>query len=141
MIHIFDSDHMTFLRRGGAEGLAIRNRLRSVAPEDTATTIISYEEQTRGWLAEIARVATLPLLINRYADLKQILIQYSYIAVLDFDEAAASEYETLRKQFRRQSAMDLRIAAIVLANDAILLTRNCRDFEKIAGLHIEDWTI
>jgi predicted nucleic acid-binding protein len=32
-----------------------------------------------------------------------------------------------------------RIAAIALANDAILLSRNVSDFAKVAGLRIEDW--
>jgi tRNA(fMet)-specific endonuclease VapC len=37
--------------------------------------------------------------------------------------------------------MDLKIAAIVLAHDAILITRNSSDFRKISGLSIEDWTL
>jgi tRNA(fMet)-specific endonuclease VapC len=36
--------------------------------------------------------------------------------------------------------MDLKIAAIVLANSAVLLSRNLRDFHKVPGLRAEDWT-
>ena len=36
--------------------------------------------------------------------------------------------------------MDLKIASIVLANHAVLLTRNIADFGQISGLSIENWT-
>ncbi len=35
--------------------------------------------------------------------------------------------------------MDLRIACIVMAYDAVLLTRNTKDFEKVPGLKFENW--
>ena len=37
--------------------------------------------------------------------------------------------------------IDLKIAAIVLANDATLLRRNLSDFRKVPGLKVEDWTL
>ena len=35
--------------------------------------------------------------------------------------------------------VDLQIAAIALANDATLLSRNRSDFAKVAGLRVEGW--
>lgn len=35
--------------------------------------------------------------------------------------------------------MDLKIAAICLAHDAMLLTRNLSDFRHIPGLRVENW--
>jgi tRNA(fMet)-specific endonuclease VapC len=37
--------------------------------------------------------------------------------------------------------MDARIAAIALAQDLILLTRNQRDFDKVPNLQTQDWTM
>jgi tRNA(fMet)-specific endonuclease VapC len=37
--------------------------------------------------------------------------------------------------------MDLKIAAIAIANNATLLTRNMSDFSQIKELSAEDWTI
>jgi tRNA(fMet)-specific endonuclease VapC len=36
--------------------------------------------------------------------------------------------------------MDLRIAAIAISHNLVLLTRNIRDFSKIPELVTEDWT-
>lgn len=41
----------------------------------------------------------------------------------------------------RVGTKDLRIASIVLANNATLLTRNNRDFSRVPDLRSEDWTI
>jgi tRNA(fMet)-specific endonuclease VapC len=37
--------------------------------------------------------------------------------------------------------MDLKIAAIALAYDATVLTRNVSDFGKVTGLKVEDWAV
>jgi tRNA(fMet)-specific endonuclease VapC len=37
--------------------------------------------------------------------------------------------------------MDLRIAAIAIANQMTLLTQNTVDFERIPGLQIDDWLV
>jgi tRNA(fMet)-specific endonuclease VapC len=37
--------------------------------------------------------------------------------------------------------MDLKIAAIVLTHNALLISRNLKDFRKVPGLKVEDWTV
>ena len=37
--------------------------------------------------------------------------------------------------------MDLKIAAIAMANNATLLARNLKDFGKIPTLQVEDWAM
>ena len=60
--------------------------------------------------------------------------------MLNFDETAAVEFQRLRKLQRRTGTMDLKIAAIVLANNGTLLSRNASDFGPIVDLRVEDWT-
>jgi tRNA(fMet)-specific endonuclease VapC len=46
----------------------------------------------------------------------------------------------LRKKNRRVGANDLKIAATAMEHEAVLVTRNQSDFEKIPGLEFEDWS-
>ena len=119
-----------FLQRGGAESIAIARRLRQVPPDDVATTIVSFEEQAKGWLARLSRAATTERLQSDYGELKKLLRNYCDIAVVEFDAEAAIVYARLQTLRLRIGTMDLKIAAIVLANDATLLTRNVRDFAR-----------
>ncbi len=36
--------------------------------------------------------------------------------------------------------MDLKIASIAMANEAILVSRNLKDFEQVPDLTVKDWT-
>jgi tRNA(fMet)-specific endonuclease VapC len=60
--------------------------------------------------------------------------------VLQYDEQSQEIYQNFRVQRIRIGTQDLRIASIVIANKGVLLTRNLRDFEKVPGLTIQDWS-
>jgi tRNA(fMet)-specific endonuclease VapC len=139
-MYILDTDHLSVLDRGGAAAVRLIQRLASIEPILVVVSIISYEEQTRGWLSYIAKAQTVEQQIEAYQQLKQQLTNYCTIPIFDFDERAAHEYQRLRKLYPRVGSMDLKIAAIALIHQAILLTRNSSDFEQIAGLAIENWT-
>jgi predicted nuclease of predicted toxin-antitoxin system len=50
-------------------------------------------------------------------------------------------YRRLVEQRLRIGAQDLKIAAITLAHDAILVTSNRRHFDQVPGPQIEDWNV
>jgi tRNA(fMet)-specific endonuclease VapC len=79
-------------------------------------------------------------MIDAYARLQRLVEMFTGVPLLAFDKVAADHYLRLRATHRKTGSMDLRIASIVLANDAVLVTRNARDFEGIDGLRIEDWS-
>lgn len=62
---------------------------------------------------------------------------------LVFDDLAAEHYGVLRAWLRREGspigANDMLIAAIALANDATLATRNLDEFRRVPGLRVQRW--
>ena len=61
--------------------------------------------------------------------------------IVSFDQAAEDQFQILRAKKLRIGTRDQKIAAIALANHAILATRNKSDFGQIPGLILEDWTV
>lgn len=138
---VLDTDHMSVLEwADGPAAEQLRQRLNASA-EAKATTIVTYEEQSRGWLAYIARAKSRTDQLDAYRRLSLHLQMYRRpsVTVLDFDEWAESEYRRQRKSGVKIGTLDLRIAAIVLVLDATLLTANAKDFSKVPGLRFEDW--
>ncbi len=139
---VLDTDHISLLEWGsGTIGQRLRERIRALPEDEVVTTIISFEEQTRGWLALQARARTLEQQVNAYRKLKHHLDIYREIIVLEFDAEAAAEFQRLKQSRLRIGTMDLKIAAIALAHQATVLTRNLKDFNRVPGLKVEDWTL
>ncbi|WP_392535233.1 type II toxin-antitoxin system VapC family toxin [Nostoc sp. C117] len=137
MIYILDTDHLSLYGRN--HPILIPKLL--AAKTQLTTTAINVEEQLRGRLAQVADAKERVLQSNAYQRLVETVILLSEFNVLQYDEKSQGIYQNFRAQRIRIGTQDLRIASIVLANKGILLTRNLRDFEKVPGLNIEDWSI
>ena len=94
----------------------------------------------RGWLAVISRARNQPREVVAYERLQALLRFFNEIPVLDYTEGVAAQFEKLRRSRLCVATMDLRIAAIALTQDAMLLTRNLKDFQRVPNLRVEDWT-
>ncbi len=107
-------------------------RLAEVPSSEQATTAV-----TVGELAYGAHRVDRPDLFERAMGL------LAGTCVLAFDEPATRHYGRLRSELerggRRLDDPDLRIAAIVLAQQATLITGNTRHFRRVPGLAHEDW--
>ena len=134
---ILDTDTVTFQQAG--REILVRH-LRSVSAESVCTTVVTLYEQLRGRLAMINRVQTNSALIQAYEQLQKTVKYFSFVNVLPFTSAAADQFEILKAKRVHIRTQDLRIASIVLSVDGILITGNRRDFGKVPGLIIEDWS-
>ncbi len=135
---ILDTDHISLLQRNHPN---VRQRLISIDPNEIFVTIITFEEQMRGRLNQVKQAKSQEFLVNAYHALRETIEDYKSLNLLDFDQAAYSCYMNLLRQKIRIGSQDLRIAAIALSVNGIVVTRNQKDFGKVPNLTTEDWTL
>ncbi|HBL11929.1 MAG TPA: nucleic acid-binding protein [Cyanobacteria bacterium UBA11162] len=137
--YIMDTDHVTLFQHNHPE---IVQRARAIGNSNIFITTVTLEEQLRGRLAGISRAVTKPeRLAIAYKNLRKTLVYFCSVNLVDFDDTAYKCYQNLRQQKIQIGTQDLRIAAIALANQAVVVTRNQRDFSKVPYLSLEDWTV
>ena len=135
---VLDTDHFSELERNSAAGQRLTSRLES-ADRDNALTIITVEEQVRGWLAQIRQFHDPHRQITPYAKFQRQVDAFADWIILPWDTEAAGLFVELRRQCLRLGSMDLKIACISLVHESTLLTRNTNDFSKVPGLRFENW--
>lgn len=140
-MYLLDTDHVSELQSNTRAGRSLIARMGQIAPDDYGTTIITFEEQMRGRLAQVAATERASSQsVTSYTLLNSTLRFYYQIAVWQYTDTAARQVEAFREAGVRVGTQDLKIASIALSFGATLLTRNVRDFAKIPGLLLDDWT-
>ncbi|WP_270814690.1 type II toxin-antitoxin system tRNA(fMet)-specific endonuclease VapC [Hungatella effluvii] len=120
---------------------AIKNKPESVIrkvlaqnPEDLCISVITYAELMHG--VEKSQAVEK----NRIA----LSLFLSAITVLDFNSRAAEVYGEIRAELENKGTpigpMDLLIAGHAKSQNLVLVTNNTREFARVTGLQIEDWT-
>jgi tRNA(fMet)-specific endonuclease VapC len=135
---ILDTDHMTHWQRNNPQ---VIQRIATLDRRQLATTVVSLEEQMRGRLSQINQVASGERLRFAYTALRRTHTLFQDIQICDFTYEAELQYADLIKQRLRIGTQDLRIAAIALSLNATVVTCNVRDFGRVPGLAIADWTL
>ena len=136
---LLDTDHAAILRMlPSARKIHLLERIAN-APEKLLLPVIVTEEIMRGWLTAVARERQVRRQISAYRELASMFAFFAGYGIVSFDEPAVDQFEALQQQKIRIGTMDLKIAAIALAHDALLLTANRRDFEQVPALRFENW--
>ena len=137
---LLDTDHINVLKYPEHPRFArLTTQLNTSADQDIATTVITLEEQMRGWLAWMNRAQDVRRQVPAYQELLRLCDFFTRWHVMLFDEQAAGTWHGLRAQRIRIGTMDLKIAAIALVHDALLLSANLRDFQQVPNLRVANW--
>ena len=135
---LLETDHISILQVRSERRFQLVERLES-ADQPIATTVITLEEQSRGWTTALGRRKSVVDQVVPYAKLRAMNRFFASWKILSFDESAAECFGGLRERRIRIGSSDLKIASIAICNDALLLTANAKDFGRVPGLRFEDW--
>jgi tRNA(fMet)-specific endonuclease VapC len=114
----------------------------TIPPREQAVPVVVIEEILRGRLQVIrqAEAGTARVNMPRAYDLfEQTLRDMQQVTVLSYTPHADTLYLQWRHQRIRVGTHDLRIAAICVAHEATLISRNRPDYTRVPGLQVEFW--
>jgi tRNA(fMet)-specific endonuclease VapC len=134
--YLLDTDHLTLFQHGHAP---LARRLISRPSGSVGISVVTIEEALRGRLAALAHASNGSERIRDYHLLNATLLDVARFPGVPYDRPAEDEFQKLRAI--RIGTRDLKIAATALANRLIVVTRNRRNFGRVPGLVIEDWSV
>lgn len=130
--YLLDTNICIYIRQKRSE--EVLRRFRQLSAGEAAISVITYGELFYGAEKSLQRAAT----IERVHELALLL------PPLPLPETAAAHYGVIRNTLRDKGQMignnDLWIAAHALAGRFILVTNNEKEFRRVHGLKIENWT-
>ena len=132
--YLLDTNICIFLlnQRGGFENIV--QRMNGMSREDIGISAISVAELEFG-------IAASKKQNDNFKRLERFLLDFE---VIDFNRISAAAYGPLRSSLQAQGTpigpMDFLISAHALAINATLVTNNTREFQRVPGLRLEDWS-
>ncbi len=137
---VLDTDILSLVQSETSEaGQRVCDRMKASGRPD-AVAITTVQEQLGGRIAYCAGAKTVEQYVEAVRRLQTALRDLQGRTILDFDDRAAAEFKKLQAAKVRVGTMDLRIASITLAVGGKLLSANLKDFRKVPGLDVEDWS-
>jgi len=114
--------------------LAVREKFRQYSPKDVAISTITLFELQYGIEKSQYRQRS-----------KEALAKFLLpLNLINLDRSSAVEAAVIRAQLEKKGMpigpYDLLIAGLARSLDMILVTSNTREFKRIDGLHLENWT-
>ena len=136
-LYILDTDTLSLLQERHPVVVA---RVAAHSPDEIAVTVVSVEEQLSGWYRQLRRGKKPEELAKVYDRLTAAVRSLSRLPLISFSESAMLRARSLQKLELNVRKLDLCIAAIALEQPAVVVTGNVRDFQRVPGLTVEDWS-
>ena len=136
--YLLDTDTLSLAQFGHATVVA---RLAAQPVSAITISVVTLQEQMKGWLGRFGRLKTAPQMADWYDRfVNRIFPLWKRYAMLPFPEPAILRFDHLRSLRLGVGLMDLRIASIALEAGLTVVTRNLSDFARVPGLTCEDWS-
>ena len=131
---MLNTDTCIFLMRGESEKL--ESKVQSVPLQQQLMSAVTFAELSYGVQASASAKRK-----QNQSTLDSLAL---HLSVLDWPQAAARYYAEIRSDLKKRGAQlgaaDLMIAAHARAINAIVVTNNVKDFRRVKGLEVENWT-
>jgi tRNA(fMet)-specific endonuclease VapC len=137
-LFVLDTDHLTLYYHG--DPIVVQS-VDGRPSTDLAISVMTVDEQITGWYTLTPRARQPEEIARAYAHLGDAVVRLAKWRILPYTESAIARVAQLKALRLNVRLMDLRIAAIALDNGAVVVTRNRRDFGRVPGLNIEDWSV
>lgn len=130
--YMLDTDTCSYIMKRSSD--AVLRRLQKVPVDDVCISVITKSELLYG-------VEVSPRRQQNESALNAFL---SHVEIRDFPDEAAQHYARIRAELKARGTMigahHLFIAAHARSLALILVTNNTREFGRVRGLTIENWT-
>src|SRR6476660_8445812 len=93
-LFVLDTDSLSLLQAGNVE---ISTRVGQRKPGEIAISVITVDEQLRGWYTLVRRAKKPSQIAAAYERLAKSVSFLSKTAILPFPESAVAQFETLKK--------------------------------------------
>ena len=130
---MLDTDICSYVIRRSSEG--VQQRLEAAATDVVCISVIAKAE------------LLFDLAVSPRPERDRFAVEFflQWIPVLDYPEAAASDYAAIRATLQQAGRMigpnDLFMAAHARSLGLTLVTNNVREFGRVPGLQVENWAL
>lgn len=136
-IYFLDTTTLTMLRFGNPN---IQRAINLHTGDTIAITSVNVDEYLSGWYTLLRRAKDNAGEAAASYDLAGAMKLLARFPVLPVTEQPLNRTDQLIKARINVGKMDLKIAALALEMDATVVTNNLRDFSRVPGLKVEDWS-